>query len=290
MINFIAKLKEEVDLKLRQIESGENKLRVALKATELLEDVFNRLKAFVSDYEFTSEEEEINFFKEIKPRFFCHLIYYQKVYNLEMNRPLGSREAQIDYLKRELDAIQDYADKRIDFYRYYRAGSTHLDRYYFTRRRRDYEEQYRDSFYFERDPVFSTSCDFKVAKILANDILQVYLSEEIDAIQRHDSGSGQSCIIPENVPRWTDKKTGLIEIIYSLDTLCSVEGGNISLKELQSHFEQNFGVNLGNISKALAEMRLRNNPTPFLDSMKESLLKRMNREDDLISKQGTSVR
>ena len=31
-----------------------------------------------------------------------------------------------------------------------------------------------DSFYYETDPQFSTSHDFKVAKILANELLEIY--------------------------------------------------------------------------------------------------------------------
>lgn len=280
MMNFITQLKEEVEQKLREIETGDNKLRLSLRGLELFEDAFIRLKTYISRYNFLTEEEEIHFFKEIKPRFFCNLIYYQKIYNIEMNRPMSCREAQIEYLKRELDAIQDYADKRLDFYRYYRAGSSHLDSYYFTRKHSNHEEQYRDCFYYERDPIFSTSCDFKVAKLLANDMLQVYLLEEIDLIHRHCNSLDPSGINLSNIPRWTDKKTGLIEIIYALDTLCSVEGGNISLKELQLHFEQNFGLNLGNISKALAEMRLRQNPTQFIDMMKDALISRMNKGEE----------
>lgn len=281
MIDFVAKLKEEVDQKLRIIETREdNILKRALNASELFESVFDRLKEFITTYTFKDEEEEIYFFKEVKPRFFCHLIFYQKVYNIEMNRPIGCLDAQEEFLKHELNCIREYANKRLDFYRYYRAGSSHLDHYYFTRTRRDREEQYRDTFYFERDPVFSTSCDFKVAKILSNDMLQVYIREELELIHRQKYTFDQSPAMATNVVRWTDKKNGLIEILYSLDTLCSVEGGDISLKQLQSHFERQFGINLGNISRAFAEMRIRNNPTPFLDSMKEALLERMRSSED----------
>ena len=53
----------------------------------LLEQGFSELKEIVSFYKFKSEMDEIFFFKIIKPKFFSKLIYYRKVYNIEMMRP-----------------------------------------------------------------------------------------------------------------------------------------------------------------------------------------------------------
>ena len=88
-----------------------------------------------------------------------------------------------EYLKKKLDVIQDFNDKILDFYRYYRSGATYLDAAYFVRGQPD-TEQYLETFYYERDPQFSTNADFKVAKIMANDMLEVYLKNEIDKIVR----------------------------------------------------------------------------------------------------------
>lgn len=52
----------------------------------LLEQGFSELKEIVSFYKFKSEMDEIFFFKIIKPKFFSKLIYYRKVYNIEMMR------------------------------------------------------------------------------------------------------------------------------------------------------------------------------------------------------------
>lgn len=75
------------------------------------------------------------------------------------------------------------------------------------------------------------------------------------------------------------QENGLIEIIYSLEALRCLDNGQITLRKIQSHFEICFGVNLGNISRALAEMRIRNNPTMFLDNMKQALLCKMNESE-----------
>ena len=89
-----------------------------------------------------------------------------------MNRPVGSIEAQREYLDAHVRAINAYTQKRLDFIRYFRSGATHLDSLYFLRGQTD-TEQYLETFYYELDPQFSTNADFKVAKILANDMLSV---------------------------------------------------------------------------------------------------------------------
>lgn len=62
-------LKEEVSRQIRVIETEElNVLRRSLAVSEMLEEVFDRLKQFIAGYEFTDEEEEIHFFMDIKPR------------------------------------------------------------------------------------------------------------------------------------------------------------------------------------------------------------------------------
>ncbi len=43
-----------------------------------------------------------------------------------------------------------------------------------------------DSFYFEADHTFSTSHDFKVAKILAHDLIQVYLEDKLLIMENRD--------------------------------------------------------------------------------------------------------
>ena len=178
MLQFTSSLKKEVDEYLEQIECSEASIiKKSLEASRVIGDAFNRLKLFIHSYTFKDEEEEIMFFKEIKPKLCYRLIYYRKVYNTEMNRPAGI-EKEKEYLSEILNDINKYNYKRLDFIRYYRSGSTHLDSLYFLRGKTD-TEQYLETFYYELDPNFSTNCDFKVAKILANDMLTAYLMNEI---------------------------------------------------------------------------------------------------------------
>jgi len=274
MKEFVYKLEKETEARLRMVGIKEaDMLKKSLEASNILGEVFDCLKKFIVSYDFQDAAEEIHFFKNVKPRLSAHLIYYHTIYNIEMNRPLGSVDAQRKYLYKELKNIQ-YFNKRQDFYRYWRSGSTSLDDIYFRRGKADME-LYLESFYYELDPKFSTNYDFKVARILANDMLQIFIRSELDALEesRYKNNDSKSQL---NI-NINAKKTEIIELLYALDTINFF--GEKSLNRLTVLVENTFNINLGNISRTFAEMKSRNIPTPFLDRTRESLLKRMVRKN-----------
>lgn len=276
MKDFVSNLKKEMEVRLQKIETKEaDMLKKSLEASHILGEAFDRLKNYIVSYEFQDAAEEVYFFKNVKPRLCAYLIYYRTIYNIEMNRPVGSVEAQRKYLNKELEDIQDYTNKRLDFYRYWRSGSTNLDEIYFMRGKTDME-LYLESFYYELDPKFSTNYDFKVARILANDMLQIFIRSELEGLEhnRHRIMDGHFHL---NI-KLNAKKTEIIEMLYGLDTINFF--GEISLKKVTACVEEIFNINLGNISRTFAELKARNTPTPFFNKIRDALLKRMGRKND----------
>lgn len=269
MEKFTKELEEEADKRLKKIEISDlNILKKSLEASLVLGDAFRRLREFVSTYTFKNEAEEIEFFKVVKPRLYHRLIYYRKVYNIEMNRPVGI-ESQNAYLRDEIKAINRYNAKRSDFVRYYRSGMTHLDSMYYLRGRADMA-LYLESFHYERDPNFSTNADFKVARIMANDLLLPYLTKELDALEQKQ--------VEQPLPRvritWCGTKTELYEQIFAWNSRKVF--GDTPLSRLLDYVSTVFNVELNpNYSRTFSDMRIRNKQTPFLDSLKEVLIKRM---------------
>lgn len=275
MIQYTSSLKKEVDAKIEQIECSEiSMITKSLEASRTLMDAFNQLKAFILSYSFKNEEEEIFFFKETKPRFCSRLIYYRKVYNIEINRPAGI-DMQREYLSEILDNINKYNIKRLDFIRYYRSCSSHLDTVYFLRGKPDME-QYLETFDYEFDPNFSTNCDFKVAKILANDMLSAYLIHEIE--QLNDNGMKVSSFgFPSTKLTWKGTKVELQEQIVSWDSAGTF--GDVPLTQLYSYIQSVFNIQLdSNLSRSFGDLKIRLSPTPFLDKLKDALLRRMGRK------------
>ncbi len=271
MEKFIETLEKEVEKKLRALEHSHlNVLKKSLEASLVLGDAFQLLKEFIDSHKPKSEAEEIEFFKIVKPRLYHRLIYYRKVYNIEMNRPVGV-ESQKAYLIDEIKAINRYTNKHSDFVRYYRSGMTHLDSLYYLRNRTD-TALYLESFHYERDPRFSTNADFKVAKLLANDMLSVYLKEELEALEYEKKVSDDP--LPAVRLTWQDSKTDLTELIYLLDSKRCF--GNVPLTQLAAYIASVFNIHLdANLSRTFCDMKLRNNPTPWLDKAKQALLQRM---------------
>lgn len=268
---FINSLEKEIENRLKGIEkSNLNVLKKSLEASLVLGDAFQRLRDFIDTHIFKSEAEEIEFFKVVKPRLYHRLIYYRKVYNIEMNRPVGV-DSQRAYLIDEIKAINRYNNKHSDFVRYYRSGMTHLDSLYYLRNRND-TALYLESFHYERDPKFSTNADFKVAKLLANELLSAYLKGELEALEYVKTASDDS--LPAVRLTWQDSKTDLTELIYLLDSKRSF--GNVPLTQLAAYIANVFNTQLDtNLSRTFCDMKLRNNPTPWIDKAKQALLQRM---------------
>ena len=278
MKDFANRMKRDIERKIKSMESVEpDIIRRALSISDMLEESICELKEFIAGYTFGDDEEEILFFKEIKPGLFKYLLYYRKLYHIEINRPVSCPQQQAEYIKTELSRLQSYVERRLAFYRYYRSGESNLDDEFFLRRNASQRrrEQYHDSFYFERDPAFSTLYDFTVSKIMANDMLQAYLLSELGVLENEILHPGAT--LPPVAMTWTGTKTELIELIYSLDTVGNFNYGKVPLLRISEYFEKVFNIDLGaNIARNFYDMRIRHSPTPFLDRLREKLLNRMN--------------
>lgn len=147
--------------------------------------LFEELREFIHNYTFNSQEEEIWFFKEGKPAVMSKLIYYNELYRIELGRPNGGKSVAEDYYKQKLQHISKFFNDHLDFYRYYRSKERYLDKYYFLR---GYENINLNHNYgmFDKDPLFCSCCDYWVAKILTNDLLDIYLEQKIKDIDKND--------------------------------------------------------------------------------------------------------
>lgn len=276
MIQYTSRLKKEIDAKIEIIESSEiSMITKSLESSRVLSEACNQLKAFILSYTFQNEEEEILFFKEIKPRLCFRLIYYRKLYNIEMDRPTGT-EKQREYLNDLLNSINKYNGKRLDFIRYYRSGSSCFDSLYFLRGQAD-TEQYMETFSHEFDPSFSTNCDFKVAKILANDMLSDYLMREIEALSDNNNLIMGSFGFPATKLTWKGTKAEFQEQILSWDNAATF--GDVPFTQLHHYMQNVFNIQVdSNLSRVLDDLKTRNTPTPFMDKLKNALLRRMGRK------------
>jgi len=277
MKNFSLKLNKDLSNQLQIIDSEESNIIIkAQKSIVCIRSALSKLKAFVLESNFKNEDEEILFFKEIKPGILSQLIYYAKLNNIESKRPIGSLEIQQDYLLRELEKLTLFFNSHLEFYRYYRMNSTFLDDKFFVRGREDLHS-HLDNPLIYIDPDFSTSQDYTVAKIIANDRLEVFLKTELDAlsIKANNPNWVQLGSLESTPLQWTDNKTALVELIYALYALGSLNNGHCEIRELASFFEQAFNVKFTDIYHTYIEIKNRTNPVRYIDNLKAALLRKM---------------
>lgn len=239
-ILLLTKLNEQLnftDIEIDDpIQRSENAVNIIINAVEKLKIIFEKEKT-------KSQEQEIDFFKNIKPKFTSKLIYYNAIYKIETKKPHGGERIVKKYINNELEKLKRYFDSNLDFYRYYRTGSNYLDVKYFTRGKFDIKLAL-DSFYFEADHSFSTSHDFKVAKIMAHDLIQVYLEDMLLMIENKEPRE-KSQVNHKLKQNWTGSKVALTELLYALHTEGVFNNGTSDLKDIAEYFENIFNIDLG---------------------------------------------
>ena len=275
---LLSKLNEQLNFTDLEIDDpilrSENAINIIINSIEKLKNLFEKERI-------KSQEQEIDFFKNIKPRFTSKLIYYNAIFKIETKKPHGGERIIKKYLNNELEKLKRYFDNNLDFYKYYRTGSNYLDHKYFTRGKFDIKLTL-DSFYFEVDHTFSTSHDFKVAKIVAHDLIQVYLEDKLLMMENREPKE-KSQVNPKLKQNWTGSKVALIELLYALHTEGVFNNGASDLKDVAEYFENIFNIDLGQYHRAFLEIRMRkSDQTKFLNSLKEKLVKRMDNTDDLL--------
>lgn len=95
-------------------------------------ECWKKINACFFDQGFDTEDQEIYFFKYIKPRFTGLLSYYTRCYQCLLFRPNGSKE-QVLYYQRELIKAEKFFVDHAEFYAYYIEDRSDQDKEYFIR-------------------------------------------------------------------------------------------------------------------------------------------------------------
>lgn len=219
------------------------------------------------------------FFKEIKPAFCCQWIYHLSLYRFELRKPPGSDIEKKKYLLKALQGLNGYFQKNLGFYEYHRSGANYLDAQYFLRGKTDLDINL-NSFSSFADANFSTSHDYTISKILANEMLGEYFSRMLGQLMHEENTVAPSMNYSSDLT-WTATKAGLIEIIYALYADGSINNGNADIKAIADHVQRAFNIDLGNYYRTFQEIRIRKKGrTHYLDQLREKLIMRMDNADE----------
>ncbi|EEC97769.1 RteC protein [Parabacteroides johnsonii DSM 18315] len=280
MEEMLADILSKIDVEIDEIDLyGYDIIETSLSMVHRLQTVLNDLKTKLQTYSFPAKEDEIRFFKTQKPEILGRLLFFYKIYRIETQCPNGSNDVIRNYISKELDNLTYFFNRNLDFYQYYRSHSTLYDEYYFVRGKSDLR-LCTDSAQFDKDPNFSTGYDYKVAKIIANEMLRIYLNKRLVKLETNIQveDSLQKCL---KYPfRFTGKKVFLIELGYSLVSSGDINNGNVEIKEMMNFLGTVFQVELGDYYAAYIAMKERKKDrTAYLSRLQDSLVKRMDEDD-----------
>ncbi|TRX01366.1 RteC domain-containing protein [Flavobacterium gawalongense] len=230
------------------------------------------LHLWLKTYDFENDQDEIFFFKEIKPCIISKLIFQKEVLRIETSLPRGKQQSRKFY-EEEIKKISEYHQKDIKFHHYYRSNSKELDNLYFTRKSKKSILE-TECFQINSDTRLSTFYDYKVAKIIANDELVKYLESQLAALKMKVKQTETSYV--SNL-YWSGTKTDLAELIYALHAVKIINNGKTDIKEIATELGKIFNVELNeSIYRSYIDIKNRkNSKTKFIDNLSENFNKKI---------------
>jgi len=240
----------------------------------LVRQVLDELRVSVLEKDFGSVEEEILFFREVKPRFHALLILAVERFHFESNKPAVAGRELERYCRRQLAFIGNFFGQHRLMYEYYRLGAVDLDGRIFVRA--NVSEDFSFVGLPEIYPVFSTYGEYLFSKFMALEKLRQEVLGEL-LVPVENTGREPLRSRKGRELRWTGDSCNLIELAYGLFDCRQINHGKVDLSDLMEVFEQVFQVNLSRYFRRFTEIKRRKSisKTRFLDQMKAAVEKRI---------------
>lgn len=271
----------EVDNRIAAIDlNGKHIIRDCKTMLVFLKEKLAEMKEFVLSQSFGNDTDEIAFFKQYKPRILGPLFYFHHILRIESQRPLDEKELD-DYYEKQQEEQKMFFDRHVAFFQYYRSGATYMDSYYFLRGRQGNAIDV-DVCQYDDDSEFSTGYDHLVARIMAMEMLYAFLSVKRNCLQNMAEDIPPELLKIKGTYKWTGSAIELVEIVYGLDEMKSINDGETPIHELAAFVGTLLGVDIRDCYSAYTDMKRRKNEsrTYFLDKMRERLNKRMEQDDE----------
>ncbi len=280
---YFNKMMKEISIETESIDidTCDISIEESITMVEFLKKNLSDLRDFFLSKESIGLQEEIVFFKEMKPEILGLLLYFNKIHNIELRRPTGSNSTQMEYYENELRSITFFFERHLDFYQYYRSKSTYLDEYYFVRGKAC-PKLCADSTQYIRDPLFSTVYDFKIAKIISNEMLRIYLNKKLQYLEKYTEIVNGCKPSVKTCNKWTGAKSALTELGYSIHAAGVVNNGNADIRDIMDGLQNLFGIELGDYYRTYIALKNRKKDrTAFLKHLIDSIERRMDEEFDV---------
>jgi hypothetical protein len=136
---------------------------------------WEKLKHMIGKEDFTNEKEEIDFFKNVKPKFTCQIEYYIKISRALLFIPeFTSKTCLLEFWKDESRLFQQFLTRNKEFIEYYLSGDTKNDKEYFARLAGE-ERNFSSLDVYDTDPAYSSLKDPLVRNWMAYELYENYI-------------------------------------------------------------------------------------------------------------------
>ncbi len=215
------------------------------QAFELISECIQELRTKVINQGFASLEEQITFFRYIKPKVMGRLIYHKFRIDLKAKLRTCPICSVSKFKKKTIKRLQKSEKQNQDFIHYLNSGKTFLDSVYFVQVA-TLENFNSTKLEAHLDPEFSSLYDHVIADRIAREHIENYLNAD----------SKEEPSTTSNL-KWTASKASLVELIYGLHYSQSIDKGNASLKELCSTLEKAFNIQVGDLYGTFQDIQMR---------------------------------
>jgi hypothetical protein len=287
MKNYTEKLFDELAEELTiYADLGTLPVRKVTGAIHSIQNAFAKLRKYIAETPFKTPDEEIHFFKYEKPRFTAEHFYAMEIFSIETARPLNDMNLLKAFYEQELKYIRRLFNNNRFLYAYYQFDLKDLDHSLFIRGAKPVDIPVPDV--IGGDPQFTTCCDNIWGKFMAFERLEVWLLDELRALDKSEAGlqapaSGEErgkLAIPPGALKWTGETINLVEIAYGIWLTGQINNGNVSITELMEFLEVVFRVRVGKPHRRWQSLtrRERLGAFRFVDEMMVALQKRLEEE------------
>jgi len=252
-----------------------NIIERAVSSYNIVKDANRRLNDYMDTYPFKDQEEEIKFFKHIKPKLLKEQFYYSELYFLESLKPNKDKKSIEQYFNDHLKYNNQYFERNRNLYNYQRTGQTAKDHILFVEKKES--DLLATGGSIEKDSYLAQGHSSILARLQALELLNIYIQNEIHKLKSNAPISNTVGALT-----WTAPKVALIELLYALAAIGAFNNGNADLKTIVNVFQDTFAINLGNYYSVIQQnIRIRKkNRTVFLDNLKYQAEKRMDDTDE----------
>lgn len=256
--------------------ASDDVLTVSLEIIHYIEMKLKEIYKWLKKYVFPSVQEEIYFFKELKPRMVSKLLYYKAILNLEKSLPQTKKDKKKQYEKL-LSEINSYSTNNRELYEYFRSRSSHKDEDFFVRR--SYKDIVKyDCCLINYDSKLATSHDYKLSVLISNDMFTSYLENKLDELNGKCKFNSKQI---DHKFNWTGTKVDLTEMVYGFQATASINNGNFDLKEFAIFLGTMLNIEIdSNLYGNYSDIKSRKvSKTRFINSMSDKLIEKMDNED-----------